>query len=130
MFSEREMVVATCVGTAPMINCSRTCFDRLKDGTQTVECWPAVEGLLMQRPGSILSVGCHRSPKRVHFVVTRAAHYDSIRAFLEKEGLVRALPSARTLEEGIEEYRRRCDYDADIILSNGVVALNLARICV
>ena len=67
-----------------------------------------------------------KSIKQIFFEVIYNRHYSSVREYLESEGLRRALPEAKSIEEGIVIYHNLPEYE-ERISQVGIQGIGLGK---
>ncbi|KAG7574760.1 PUA-like superfamily [Arabidopsis suecica] len=96
-------------------------FSLMKDGIKTVEarCFEA-EYDRIRRRGSMIMIN-----KCLMFEVLEVHQYPSFYELLKAESSEKVFPGTKTVEEGMQMFRKK--YDMDQENSNGVVAINLSK---
>ncbi|KAH9783459.1 ASCH domain-containing protein [Citrus sinensis] len=95
-------------------------FSFIKDGLKTVEGRCAISDYNSIGPGSVILLN-----KCMMLKVQSVCHYDSFSEMLEAESLVKVLPGVKTIEEGVQIYRKF--YTEEKERSNGVLAICISK---
>ncbi|XP_015583632.1 uncharacterized protein LOC8284754 isoform X2 [Ricinus communis] len=95
-------------------------FSLLKDGLKTIEGRCADDNYSRIEPGALLLIN-----KSVVLEVKDVRRYPSFLKMLEAESLSKVLPGVKTIEEGVEVYRKF--YTEEKEMSNGVLAICVSK---
>ncbi|KAH9727438.1 ASCH domain-containing protein [Citrus sinensis] len=95
-------------------------FSFIKDGLETVEGRCTISDYNSIGPGSVILLN-----KCMMLKVQSVCHYDSFSEMLEAESLVKVLPGVKTIEEGVQIYRKF--YTEEKERSNGVLAICISK---
>ncbi|GAV90609.1 ASCH domain-containing protein [Cephalotus follicularis] len=95
-------------------------FTQLKDGVKTVEGRCAVGDYKCIRSGALILIN-----KWLVLEVQEVHHYDSFLEMLEAESLTKVLPGVKTMEEGVQVYRKF--YTEQKEKSNGVLGIRVVK---
>ncbi|KAL5543198.1 hypothetical protein UlMin_010908 [Ulmus minor] len=96
-------------------------FSQLKDGIKTVEGRCATGNYKRIGPGSLILIN-----KCIAFKVECVHSYVSFSEMLEAEGLAKVLPGVKSVEEGVEIYRKF--YTEEKERSNGVLGICVSKV--
>ncbi|KAL5543203.1 hypothetical protein UlMin_010913 [Ulmus minor] len=96
-------------------------FSQLKDGIKTVEGRCATGNYKRIGPGSLILIN-----KCIAFKVECVCSYVSFSEMLEAEGLAKVLPGVKSVEEGVEIYRKF--YTEEKERSNGVLGICVSKV--
>ena len=108
------------------LNVSDPWFGAIKRGEKTVEGRLASGRFLEMKEGTPLTINRSKQEaenESVYAVVTRVVHYNSIKTYLEQEGLARTLPGVKRIADGVAIYRQF--YSTEKEKTHGIAAIHI-----